>query len=131
MNKLRWGLISTAWINHALLIPLHISPRNELTAVASRDLKRAAAYAKQHDIPRYFGSYEEMLADPDIDVVHLATPNYLHHPHAKAALLAGKHVICEKPLAMTSKESNELVRLAEEKQAGQGDTGTYIFAAPA
>ena len=57
-----------------------------------------------------------MLADPDIDVVHLATPNYLHHPHAKAALLAGKHVVCEKPLAMNTAESAELVKLAAEKK---------------
>jgi predicted dehydrogenase len=57
-----------------------------------------------------------MLADPDIDVVHLATPNYLHHPHAKAALLAGKHVVCEKPLSMNAVESAELVELAAEKK---------------
>ena len=61
-------------------------------------------------------SFEAMLADPDIDVVHLATPNVLHHPYAKAALLAGKHVVCEKPLAMTSAESAELVELAAEKK---------------
>ncbi len=58
-----------------------------------------------------------MLADPDIDVVHLATPNVLHYPHAKAALLAGKHVVCEKPLAMTSTESAELVKLVGRKAA--------------
>jgi predicted dehydrogenase len=72
--------------------------------------------AAELGIPRSYDSLEEMLADPDIDVVHLATPNHLHHPHAKAALLAGKHVICEKPLAMTSEQSAELVKLAEEKK---------------
>jgi predicted dehydrogenase len=67
-------------------------------------------------IPRHYGSLEEMLADADIDVVHLATPNHLHLPHAKAALLAGKHVVCEKPLAMNSAESAELVELAAQKK---------------
>jgi predicted dehydrogenase len=67
-------------------------------------------------IPRAFGSLKEMLVDPDIDVVHLATPNYLHYSHAKAALLAGKHVVCEKPLSMNATESAELVELAAEKK---------------
>ena len=72
--------------------------------------------AAELGIPRSYASFDEMLADDDIDVVHLATPNHLHHLHAKAALLAGKHVVCEKPLAMTSSESAELVQLAAEKQ---------------
>lgn len=72
--------------------------------------------AAQLGIPRHYGSLEAMLADSEIDVVHLATPNHLHHPHAKAALLAGKHVVCEKPLAMNTTESAELVKLAAEKQ---------------
>jgi predicted dehydrogenase len=72
--------------------------------------------AAQLGIPRFYGSLEAMLADADIDVVHLATPNHLHHPHAKAALLAGKHVICEKPLAMNAVESAELVELAAQKK---------------
>ena len=114
MNKLRWGLISTAWINHALLIPLHISPRNELTAVASRDLKRAEAYAKQHDIPRYFGSYEEMLADPDIDVVYNPLPNSMHAEWTIKAAEAGKHILCEKPLANTVEEVDAMTAAAQK-----------------
>jgi predicted dehydrogenase len=83
-------------------------------AEATREL--AEKKAAEMGIPRAYASFEAMLADPDIDVVHLATPNVLHHPYAKAALLAGKHVVCEKPLAMTAAESAELVRLAAEKQ---------------
>jgi predicted dehydrogenase len=79
-------------------------------AEASPELARQKA--AELGIPRCYGSLEEMLADPDIGVVHLATPNYLHYPHARAALLAGKHVICEKPLAMDSKQTAELVELA-------------------
>ena len=77
---------------------------------------KAEQKAAELGIPRVYTSLEAVLADADIDVVHLATPNHLHHPHAKAALLAGKHVVCEKPLAMTSAESAELVQLAAEKQ---------------
>jgi len=83
-------------------------------AEATREL--AEAKAAEMGIPRAYASFEAMLADAEIDVVHLATPNVLHHPYAKAALLAGKHVVCEKPLAMTAAESAELVRLAAEKQ---------------
>ncbi len=78
--------------------------------------EKAEQKAAELNIPRAYSSLEEMLADPEVDVVHLATPNHLHHPHAKAALLAGKHVVCEKPLAMTSAESAELVQLAAEKK---------------
>ena len=83
-------------------------------AESSKEL--AAQKAAELGIPRPFGSLDEMLADPDIDVVHLATPNHLHYPHAKAALLAGKHVICEKPLAMNTGQSAELVALAAVKK---------------
>ncbi|MFM8320828.1 MAG: Gfo/Idh/MocA family protein, partial [Chloroflexota bacterium] len=77
--------------------------------------EKASEKAAEMGIPRTYPSFEAMIADPDIDIVHLATPNVLHHPMAKAALLAGKHVVCEKPLAMTSAESGELVQLAAEK----------------
>jgi predicted dehydrogenase len=83
-------------------------------AEATREL--AEQKAAQLGIPRTYSSLDEMLADGDIDVVHLATPNHLHYPHAKAALLAGKHVVCEKPLSMTAAESAELVELAAEKK---------------
>jgi predicted dehydrogenase len=78
--------------------------------------EKAEQKSAELSIPRAYDSLEAMLADPEVDVVHLATPNHLHHPHAKAALLAGKHVVCEKPLAMTSAESAELVQLAAQKK---------------
>ena len=78
--------------------------------------ERAEQKAAELGVPRAYGSLEEMLNDPDVDVVHLATPNHLHHPQAKAVLMAGKHVVCEKPLAMTSAESAELLQLANEKK---------------
>jgi predicted dehydrogenase len=98
---LNWGLLSTARINRALITPLRASPRNRLTAVASRDLGHAQAYAAEWGIPRAFGSYEAMLADPDIDVVYISLPNSLHAEWSMKAMQAGKHVLCEKPLAIT------------------------------
>jgi predicted dehydrogenase len=108
------GVAGTGFIG-----PAHIEGlrRNGITVLglAENTPERARQKAAELGIPRSYGSLEQMLADPDIDVVHLATPNHLHYPHAKAALLAGKHVICEKPLAMSSQESGELVALAAEK----------------
>ncbi len=88
----------------------------EVVALAGHGPERTAEKARQFHITRSYGSAEEMIADLDINVVHITSPNHLHFPHAKAALLAGKHVICEKPLAMNSQESGELVRLAKEKK---------------
>ena len=88
----------------------------QVLGLAENTIEKAREKAAELNIPRIYGSLEELLNDPDIDVVHLATPNYLHYPHAKAALLAGKHVVCEKPLAMNSIESAELVKLAAQKK---------------
>src|SRR5258706_2117072 len=116
MKKLRWGLLSTARINRVLFPPLRASTRNELTAVASRDLGRAKAYAQERDIPRVFGSYEAMLADPDVDVIYNPLPNSMHTEWTIKAAQAGKHVLCEKPLANTVEEVDEITEAA--KKAG-------------
>ena len=73
-KTLNWGLLGTARINRALIPPLNTSKRNKLLAVASRDAKRAETYAKKHKIPRHYGSYEAMLADPEIDVIYNPLP---------------------------------------------------------
>ncbi len=116
MKKLRWGLLSTARINRALLPPLRSSERNVLTAVASRDLDRAQAYADERNILRVFGSYEAMLADPDIDVIYNPLPNSMHTEWTIKAAQAGKHVLCEKPLANTIEEVDAITEAA--KKAG-------------
>ncbi len=109
------GVAGTGFIG-----PAHVEGlrRNgiQVLGLAENTIEKAREKAAELNIPRIYGSLQELLADPDIDVVHLATPNYLHHPHAKAALLAGKHVICEKPLAMNAMESEELVKLAAQKK---------------
>jgi predicted dehydrogenase len=108
------GVAGTGFIG-----PAHIEGlrRNgiQVLGLAESSQEKAEQKAAELGIPRAFGSLEEMLADADIDVVHLATPNYLHYSHAKAALLAGKHVVCEKPLSINATESAELVELAAEK----------------
>jgi len=114
MKKLRWGFLSTARINQALLPPLRSSARNELTAVASRDLERAKAYAEERSIPRVFGSYEAMLADPDVHVIYNPLPNSMHMEWTVKAAQAGKHVLCEKPLAMTIEEVDAIAAAAKK-----------------
>jgi xylose dehydrogenase (NAD/NADP) len=101
---LRWGLLSTARINRALIPALRASKRNELTTVASRNLEAARTYAREWRIPRAHGSYEALLGDPEVDVVYVPLPNALHAEWSIKALEAGKHVLCEKPLALTVQE---------------------------
>lgn len=103
MKRLRWGLLGTARINRALIPALRASERSELTAVASRDADKGAAYAREWGIPRVVG-YEEMLADPAVDVVYIPLPNSLHAEWTARAARAGKHVLCEKPLALSVEE---------------------------
>jgi predicted dehydrogenase len=108
-NTLRWGLLSTARINERLIPVIRATPRCELVAVASSGgMDKARRYAAEWQIPGAFGSYEEMLADPHIDVVYLPLPNSLHAPWAIKAARAGKHVLCEKPLALTVEELDQM-----------------------
>jgi D-xylose 1-dehydrogenase (NADP+, D-xylono-1,5-lactone-forming) len=92
-----WGIISTAHINRLVLAGARESDRVEVVAVASRDRARAEAYAREHGIERAHGSYEELLADPEIEAVYISLPNSLHVEWSVRALEAGKHVLCEKP----------------------------------
>jgi predicted dehydrogenase len=99
-----WGILSTAHINRLLIPGAHASPKVDLAAVASRDLARAEGYAREWEIPRAFGSYEELLADPAIEAVYISLPNTLHVEWSIRALEAGKHVLCEKPLARRAED---------------------------
>jgi predicted dehydrogenase len=100
VSELRWGLLSTAKINDAILG----TGAANVVAVASRDARRAGEYARARGIPTAHGSYEALLADPDVDVVYVSLPNALHLPWAVRALEAGKHVLCEKPLSRRAAE---------------------------
>ncbi len=101
MSKIRWGVLSTAKIGREKVIPAtQLSETGVVTAIASRDLPRAKAAAEQLGIEKAYGSYEELLADPNIDAIYNPLPNHLHVPLSKQAMEAGKHVLCEKPIAL-------------------------------
>jgi predicted dehydrogenase len=115
MADLKVGVIGTGFIG-----PAHVEALRrlgiEVIAVAGPRADGVAEKAKVMHIKKYYDTAEALIADPEINVVHITSPNHVHHPQAKAALLAGKHVVCEKPLAMTSVESIELVKLAKDAQ---------------
>jgi len=98
-DAVRWGIVSTANINRKLIPGAQASPKVDLLAVASRDQARADAYAKEWQIERAYGSYEALLAEPEIEAVYISLPNTLHCEWSIRALEAGKHVLCEKPLS--------------------------------
>jgi predicted dehydrogenase len=100
-DVLRWGILGPGRIAPRLVRAIGRCARGTLDAVASRDADRAAAFAATHGVARSYGSYDELLADPAIDVVYVSLPNHLHARWTVAALEAGKHVLCEKPLALT------------------------------
>jgi xylose dehydrogenase (NAD/NADP) len=103
----RLGLLSTANINRAILAGAAETDRIDVVAVASRDAGRAEAYAAEHGIQTAHGSYEALLADPDVDAVYISLPNGLHHEWTMQSLAAGKHVLCEKPYSRHPAEAEE------------------------
>jgi len=126
MDKiLNWGLLSTARINRVLIPPLRVSPRNRLLAVASRDEHRARQYAKEWEIPRAYGSYQALLDDPEIDVVYISLPNSLHAEWTIRAAQAGKHVLCEKPLALTLDEVDAMIAAARQARVVVSEAFMY------
>jgi xylose dehydrogenase (NAD/NADP) len=98
-DAVKWGIVSTADINRKVIPGAHASPKVELVAVASRDQARADEYAKTWEIERAYGSYEALIADPEIEAVYISLPNTMHCDWSVRALEAGKHVLCEKPLS--------------------------------
>ena len=115
MKKVRWGVLSTAKIGLEKVIPaMQIGKYSEIAAIASQSLERGKAAAEQLGIPQAYGSYEELLADAEIDAVYIPLPNHLHVPWAIKALKAGKHVLCEKPIGLTTVEAEELLNEARK-----------------
>src|SRR5215212_506103 len=113
MDRIRWGVLSTADIGIKKVIPAMQRARyGTVTAMASREGERARQVADQLGIPTAYGSYEELLADPAIDAVYIPLPNHMHVPWAQRALAAGKHVLCEKPIALTAADAQGLLDTA-------------------
>ena len=114
MTELRWGILSTATIARQKVIPgIARAPRCRIVAIASRDEALARRVAAGAGIPRAYGSYEALLADPEVDAVYIPLPNHLHAEWAIAAANAGKHVLCEKPLALTAADAERMIAAAE------------------
>ena len=115
-DKVRWGIVSTANIGVAKVIPgIQKSPHSEVVAIASRELSKAKAVADRLGIRKAYGSYEDLLADPGIDAIYNPLPNHLHVPVTIAATKAGKHVLCEKPIAMNAAEAERLRECPRDK----------------
>jgi predicted dehydrogenase len=113
MSKLRWGILSTSHFARNKMLPaLQHSQYAEVTAIASRSTDRAQAVAAQFGIAKAYGSYEELLADKHIDVIYNPLPNHLHVPWSIRSLEAGKHVLCEKPVALSSVQATQLLDAA-------------------
>jgi predicted dehydrogenase len=116
----RWGVLGVARIATEKVIPAMQRGRwSEVTAIASRDLQKARGAAERLGIPKAYGSYDELLADPDVDAVYNPLPNDLHVPWTTKAVASGKHVLCEKPIAMTAVEARTLLE-------ARGRTGAKI-----
>jgi len=116
MKKTRWGILSTATIGTKKVIPgIQRSRTAEVVAIASRDLARAKAAAAELGIPKAYGSYAEMLADPEIEAVYNPLPNHLHVPLTLEAVAAGKHVLCEKPIGLDAADAERLLALPKDR----------------
>jgi predicted dehydrogenase len=110
VRKIRFGILSTAKIGTAKVIPaMQKCGHCEIAAIASRDLSRAQEAATNLNVPKAYGSYEELLADPNIDAIYNPLPNHMHVPWSIRAAEAGKHVLCEKPLGLNPKEAEALI----------------------
>lgn len=115
MKKIRWGVMSTARIGTETVIPaMQLGEYSRVTVIASRQLEKAQTQARKLGIKKAYGSYEELLADPDIDAVYIPLPNHLHVPWAIKALNAGKHILCEKPIGLNAAEARKLLDAARK-----------------
>jgi predicted dehydrogenase len=121
-NKVRWGVLSTAAIGLKKVLPaMQKGEWSEVTAIASRDLGTAEDAARSLGISKAYGSYEELLADPEIEAIYNPLPNHLHVPWSIKAAEAGKHVLCEKPISMTVDEAKKLAAVAERTGVKVGE----------
>lgn len=112
----RWGILGTGNIARSMTEALRLAPGAVPLGVGSRNLTTARAFAETWELPRHYGCYDDLFADADVDIVYIATPNSAHHDNIRAALKAGKHVLCEKPLCVSA----ELARACAAEARAQG-----------
>ena len=126
-RKVKWGILGTANIARWATIPGMKKAENcELYAIAGRSLAKAQSFAEQYGIEKAYGSYDELLADPLVQAVYIPLPNDLHLPWVTKALTAGKHVLCEKPLALNADEAREMYRTARENNVILMEAYAYL-----
>lgn len=114
-RKVYWGVLGTAKIAREKVIPaMQQGDRCEIVAIASRELEKALRVAEALGVPRHYGSYQELLEDPEIEAVYIPLPNHLHLPWTRRAAEAGKHILCEKPLALSAAEAAEILRIQKK-----------------
>jgi predicted dehydrogenase len=112
---LRWGVLGTGWIAERFVAAMHAQTRQRVYAVGSRSRATADRFAARVGAPTAYDSYEALVADPRVDVVYVATPHNVHHPHARLALQAGKPVVLEKPMGLSAQQCRDLEALARER----------------
>jgi len=116
-EKIRWGILSTGKISRQFAHALAFVSDAELLAVGSRDASTAMAFGVEFNVPRRYGTYAQLVADPDVDAIYVSTPHPFHKESALMCLEAGKAVLCEKPLTVNAREAEEVVRAARRKGA--------------
>jgi predicted dehydrogenase len=115
MGKIRWGILATGWIAEQLTEAINAQPDAVCLAVGSRSQASADKFGDEWGIPRRYPTYAALAADPDVDVIYIATPHNLHYENMKLCLSQGKHVLCEKPLTVSAAQARECMDLAKEK----------------
>ena len=113
--SLRWGILGTGWIAERFVAALHRHTRQRVVAVGSRSVASAKDFAERTGVGRAHGAYADLAADPEVDVVYVATPHNHHRAHALLALDAGKHVLVEKPIGLSAAEAQEIADRAAER----------------
>src|SRR5262245_57630053 len=124
---LRWGVISTGWVARTFINALRDSEEAQIVAVASRDSSRAAALAAEFGVPRVYGAYADLLADSQVEAASIGLPNSLHAEWAIACARAGKHVLCEKPLAISRAEAEAMFEAARDAGVWLMEAFMYRF----
>ena len=127
--QLNWGIAGAGNVAHDFCVALRALPLSEhrIKAVSARSLERANEFALMHEINSWYGSYNEMFNDQDINIVYVATVNSTHLAVVLQALKHGKHVLCEKPMGVNKEEVEEIARFAKQKQLFVMEVGLYIL----
>jgi scyllo-inositol 2-dehydrogenase (NADP+) len=116
MKTYKWGIIGTGRIAGQMAEALPFVLQSKLYAIGSRNIETAKAFARQYNVEKSYGSYEDLVNDPEVDIVYVATPHNLHHDNTIMSLNHGKHVLCEKPFAVNGREVRSMIDKASEKK---------------